>query len=387
MEGKHITNGKDDTSKRKPQFKSPTFDLEAALSAPLSRNIPASLTPAHRFEIITEPASFSKEKFELYREYQVAIHHDAYAKITEAGFKRFLCESPIHPVPLPSREIPLDYASLHQRYLIDDKLIALAVLDVLPDCLSSVYLAYHPDFAHLSLGRISALYESQLSKSLPSAEPNGNSARYYMGYYVPNCIKMKYKGEYSPSELLDPECTEDGERVWFPIEKHRDVWTAREKEQLENGMDWYVSFVRPSEQGSGTVHGDDGPISLRKPQEKSNNCNDDIDDRHTDKEQKGEKNRKEEDEEKEDEEEAQEGDSEDDSPLPFPSSFSGHTPPTSPSSFHALLSQLPILDNGSLTLTTLSRNWRREKVRREAEVKEIWGVVGEDLMKRMVIAI
>lgn len=36
------------------------------------------------------------------------------------------------------------------------------------------------------------------------------------GFYIHSCQKMRYKGEYAPSYLADPE-----EYTWFPLEKCR----------------------------------------------------------------------------------------------------------------------------------------------------------------------
>lgn len=49
------------------------------------------------------------------------------------------------------------YGSFHQQYWLDGNIVAVGVIDILPTCVSSVYLYYHPDFAALSLGSYSAL--------------------------------------------------------------------------------------------------------------------------------------------------------------------------------------------------------------------------------------
>lgn len=49
------------------------------------------------------------------------------------------------------------YGSFHQQYWLDDRIVAVGVIDILPTCVSSVYLYYHPDFSSLSLGSYSAL--------------------------------------------------------------------------------------------------------------------------------------------------------------------------------------------------------------------------------------
>lgn len=58
--------------------------------------------------------------------------------------------------------------------------------------------SYDPDFGHLDWGKVSALYEIDLALE-------GRYEYYYMGFYIHSCIKMRYKGKYSPSYLLDPE--------------------------------------------------------------------------------------------------------------------------------------------------------------------------------------
>lgn len=47
-----------------------------------------------RFHTRFEPSGFSKEKYELYRKYQVRVHNDDPEDVTPKQFKRFLCETP-----------------------------------------------------------------------------------------------------------------------------------------------------------------------------------------------------------------------------------------------------------------------------------------------------
>ena len=49
------------------------------------------------------------------------------------------------------------FGSFHQQYWLDGKLIAVGVIDILPKCVSSVYLYYDPDYSYMSLGTYSAL--------------------------------------------------------------------------------------------------------------------------------------------------------------------------------------------------------------------------------------
>lgn len=53
--------------------------------------------------------------------------------------------------------IPNAYGSYHMQYWLDGKLIAVGVIDILTQCVSSVYLFYDPEFHFLNLGTYSAL--------------------------------------------------------------------------------------------------------------------------------------------------------------------------------------------------------------------------------------
>lgn len=72
----------------------------------------------------------------------------------------------------------------------------MAVLDLLPHCVSGVYFVYHSDFEQWSFGKISALREAALALE-------GGYQYYYMGYYIHSCPKMLYKNDYKPQMVLD----------------------------------------------------------------------------------------------------------------------------------------------------------------------------------------
>jgi arginine-tRNA-protein transferase len=77
------------------------------------------------------------------------------------------------------------YGSFHQKYYLDDnRLIAVAVLDILPYCVSSVYFMYDPDpeIAFLSPGVYSAIREVSLTLELQKLQPE--LKYYYMGGYT-----------------------------------------------------------------------------------------------------------------------------------------------------------------------------------------------------------
>lgn len=82
-------------------------------------------------------------------------------------------------------------------------LIAVGVIDILPECVSSVYFYYDPDYSFLSLGTYASLREMALVRELAKQCPN--LTNYYLGFYIPTCPKMRYKANVKPSYLLCPE--------------------------------------------------------------------------------------------------------------------------------------------------------------------------------------
>ncbi|CAE6397845.1 unnamed protein product [Rhizoctonia solani] len=97
-------------------------------------------------------------------------------------------------------------------YRVDGELIAIGVIDILPGCVSSVYFMYSPEWNVWSLGKVSAIREATLAKEIHDAGVESMRSL-YMGFYIYSCPKMRYKGEYRPSYLLDPESY-----TWHPLE-------------------------------------------------------------------------------------------------------------------------------------------------------------------------
>lgn len=166
--------------------------------------------------ITIEPASFTEEKFDLYRRYQEAVHKDEPESITPSGFKNFLITSPLvdnvtfekgSSTSSRNTSIEAKFGTFHHNYRLNGELIAVGVVDMLPTGLSSVYCFYDNNKRDLVLGKYTALKEIEWCQ-------RNHFQYYYMGYYIHDCEKMKYKGEYKPSELLCPMTMQ-----WFNLEK------------------------------------------------------------------------------------------------------------------------------------------------------------------------
>ena len=172
--------------------------------------LPSDQPMTHRLEtkivacnpVSTEFIATFPESFALFKKYQIAVHGDKEEDVNESSYRRFLCDTPLITVDGP-KGWKEKYGSFHVQYYLDGELFMVAVIDILPTYLSSVYVFYDPDYRWLELGVYSALYEIQMIRKLHLSKPEFQF--YCMGYYVHNNQKMNYKGKYYPSFLLCPD--------------------------------------------------------------------------------------------------------------------------------------------------------------------------------------
>ncbi|CAG9462494.1 unnamed protein product [Pedinophyceae sp. YPF-701] len=178
-----------------------------------------------QLEVTLVPSRFDEEEYQLYKRYQMAVHGDSESECGRSQYKRFLCTAPFaHVPPTADPQAPAcGFGAFHQQYRVDGQLVAVGVVDVLPRCLSSKYFFWDPDLASLSLGKVGALTEIQWVRDAAAGLPRDSPLQYYyLGYYIHSCPKMKYKADYSPSELLDPF-----EYTWHRYDAVRPLLDAR----------------------------------------------------------------------------------------------------------------------------------------------------------------
>ncbi|KAJ5540971.1 hypothetical protein N7494_006047 [Penicillium frequentans] len=203
-------------SREEKKHRKCNFDLLSAvheaeysnLKRPIDPATNRALEPAHRFEVNIEGDSVSQAKFDLFVKYQTKIHREDVSRWKTKDFKNFLCQG-IKRSPATvtkSNESEKKLGSWHQCYRLDGKLIAVAVLDLVPSGVSSVYVFYDPEYEQWEFGKLSALRE--IAFSIEHQYPY-----YYMGYYIHSCQKMRYKGNYRPQYILDPESY-----TWDPLD-------------------------------------------------------------------------------------------------------------------------------------------------------------------------
>lgn len=85
------------------------------------------------------PDAHKHSRFDLFLKYQTTVHKEDVSKWQTKDFKRFLC-SGIKRYPANPQSSEKKLGSYHQCYRLDGKLIAVAVLDLMPNGVSSVYI-------------------------------------------------------------------------------------------------------------------------------------------------------------------------------------------------------------------------------------------------------
>ncbi|MBE1301603.1 MAG: arginyltransferase [Alteromonadaceae bacterium] len=80
----------------------------------------------------------------------------------------------------------------------EDKLIAIAVTDDLPNCLSALYTFFDPDYEDYSLGTFAILRQIELAIEL-------KKPFLYLGYQIDDCKKMNYKQKFLPNERFSDQ--------------------------------------------------------------------------------------------------------------------------------------------------------------------------------------
>jgi len=92
-------------------------------------------------------------------------------------------------------------------YIRDEKLIGVDLIDIVDNGISSIYFFYDPDYAKLSLGTYSLLYQIKLAKIL-------NLKWIYLGYWVEGCQAFAYKPNFKPQQILEGFPSPSEPYVW-----------------------------------------------------------------------------------------------------------------------------------------------------------------------------
>ena len=128
-----------------------------------------------------EEAAFSRRHYHLYERYISLRHSDGdMFPASEDQFRSFLLSPWSNSLFLSGYE--------------GDRLVSVAVTDRQPNGLSAIYTFFEPSLNQRSLGVWSILQQVELCRTL-------ELPYLYLGYWVRECDKMKYKTDYRPCEL------------------------------------------------------------------------------------------------------------------------------------------------------------------------------------------
>jgi arginine-tRNA-protein transferase len=126
-------------------------------------------------------AEHCEEYFYLYESYINTRHNDGdMYPATDAQFRSFLL------APMESCRFI--------EFRKNGRLIAVSVVDVLPNALSAIYTFFDPEESARSLGTYAVLW--QIEHCL-----NQGFAYLYLGYFIKDSDKMNYKDKFKPFQL------------------------------------------------------------------------------------------------------------------------------------------------------------------------------------------
>lgn len=125
--------------------------------------------------------SFMEEHYQLFKRYTESRHPDNKQESGPEEYGDFLLKG-------------LDESALVE-FRLDEKLLAVAVIDFLNSAISAVYTFYDPDLPQRSLGTFAVLWQIQMAK-------NAGLDWLYLGFWVEGSEKMDYKKKYRPLQAL-----------------------------------------------------------------------------------------------------------------------------------------------------------------------------------------
>jgi arginine-tRNA-protein transferase len=133
-----------------------------------------------KIQVTEYPAQFQPQHYELFLRYLQQRHPDGeMADTSEQGYLQFIAS-------------PWSETRLFE-FRLDQRLLAVAVTDLLSQGMSAVYTFFEPEQAKLSPGVFTLLWQIEAcrARQLPWL---------YLGYWIADCRKMAYKTQYQPYE-------------------------------------------------------------------------------------------------------------------------------------------------------------------------------------------
>lgn len=157
-----------------------------------------------RFTVELLRPQLDEEHLALYARYQEDQHDKDGQAVDSESYARFLIETVADTWELAWRD---DSGAL----------VAVGIIDVVDDGISTVYFYWDPKLRDFSIGTFSALYEIDLCR-------RWGKRYYYLGYLVRGSRTMAYKAQFTGGEVWDG-------KDWVPV-VGRDLDDPALQEQL-----------------------------------------------------------------------------------------------------------------------------------------------------------
>ncbi|WP_019530108.1 arginyltransferase [Dasania marina] len=164
----------------------------AACQQCISARIPCLL-----FKPSRQQRRISKRNADLQCQEVASIDNDECYALFEKYINLRHADGDMYPTSRPDYINFLCSKNSYSRYFslrLQGKLIAVALADQLEQGLSAVYSFFDPDHDKRSLGTYMILWQLQESQRL-------KLHALYLGYWIKNCQKMRYKSSFRPLEL------------------------------------------------------------------------------------------------------------------------------------------------------------------------------------------
>ena len=205
-ENNKINNNNGNIKKEKYNFNYfPEIVPEPEIYLPLKHTYTIELSK----NIILSP---TEERFLLYKKYEETIHKDKFVNLRSHNNywgNSILEKNKKIPLPQNLSELtphpelyPEFYGTYNLIHRIDNKIVAVTIVDILPHMLISDYCYYDPDYSFLDLGIVTAIREIEYMKSFNKLI-DSNFIYYSLAEMSQKCQKLRYKGTFKPTEIMD----------------------------------------------------------------------------------------------------------------------------------------------------------------------------------------
>ena len=139
------------------------------------------------------PPEPTGEQYGLFRAYLDARHTDGgMADMSVLDFAAMIEDTAVDTRIIEYRQAPVDAGGKRSG---TRPLVAVSLVDILSDGLSMVYSFFDPELPSRSLGTYMILWQIERAWRL-------NLPYVYLGYWIKECGKMRYKTDFRPLELL-----------------------------------------------------------------------------------------------------------------------------------------------------------------------------------------